>query len=241
MNIMLLLFLSLSTQLASAQKAFMVGGWIHYGRCEKGISTAKHHCHLFDELSPFSYEVNKHGTIWDPFKRKHIYWHDLHKLCKQCGITFVPTIWWTETKVIHEVLSQKEKRAAHIQQILDIVTTHAFDGININYERVSNDDRNAFLSFLETLSTKLHARGLLLYLTIGGRTGDNTIGRIYPHEKKKKHPVQSQFKKLVHVSLNPGKGKDAARFKRVFSECCDQVTVMGYDEWEGPISITPNI
>ena len=234
MNLTLLLFLSLGMHLAFAQKAFMVGGWVHYGRCEKGISTVKHHRHLFDQLSPFSYEVNKRGTIWDPFKRKHVYWQDLHKLCRQYGITFVPTIWWTETKAMHEVLSQKEKRAAHIQQILDIVTTNEFDGININYERVSNDDRNDFLSFVETLSTKLHARGLLLYLTIGGRTGDNTIGIIYPHEKKKKHPVQAQFKKLVHVSLNPGKGKDAERFKRVFSECCDQVIVMGYDEWGRP-------
>lgn len=217
----------------------MVSGWVPYWRCEKAIGTAKHHCHLFDQLSPFSYEVNKLGKLWDPFKRKRIYWQDLHKLCKQYGIAFIPTIWWTETKVIHEVLSHKERRTAHINQILDIVTTNGFDGININYERVSNDDRNAFLSFLEVLSEKLHERGLLLYATIGGRTSDNTIGIVYPHEKKRKHVVQKQFRKLTHVSLNPGKGKDAVRYKRVFSECCDQVTIMGYDEWGRPYKHSP--
>jgi spore germination protein YaaH len=229
-----LLILILAPQLILCQKAFMLGGWVHYGRCEKGIGTARHHLHLFDLLSPFSYEVNKSGIIWDPFKRKKKCWQELHNLCKQHNITFVPTIWWTETKIMHEILSHKEKRNAHIENILEIVDTNGFDGININYERVSNDDRNAFLSFIEDLSKKLHERGLLMHLTIGGRTSDNTISIVYPHEKKIKPVVQKQFKKLIHVSLNPGKGKDAARYKRVYSECCDQVTVMGYDEWGRP-------
>ena len=50
---------------------------------------------------------------------------------------------------------------------------------------------------------------------------------------------RSSLKNLSHVSLNPGKGKDAVRYKRVFSECCDQVTVMGYDEWGRPYKHSP--
>ncbi len=227
-----------------AKKSFMLGGYIPYWRSSNAMNTAKKYTHLFDQISPFSYEVDAQGNIKDPFKHKHLHWREFYHHFKKHNALFVPTIYWTDTRDMHNVFSAKKSRDGHLKQIMDIVIKNSFDGININYERVGGLDRHGYLTFLEELSQELHKRGLVLYISIGGRTGDNTIGVLHPRDrvkqkdewviKKKSYSSLDKQPKRTHVSLNPGKGEDAARYKRIFSQCCDQVIIMGYDEWGRP-------
>ncbi len=218
----------------------MVGGWVPYWRTEAAIEAIKRNCDILDQLSLFSFEVDSKGHIKNPFKRKWHLWPDLYEHCKKKGSVklLVPTIYWTDTQDMHLVLSNKAKRDEHIRQIIDIIVKNNFHGININYERVSVRDREDYLIFLRQLSQMLHKRGLVLYTSIGGRTGDNTIAIIQPNQKPVKHGharhhSQTHHKK-VNVSLNPGTGEDAIRYKKALAECCDQVHIMSYDEWGRP-------
>ena len=236
----------------TAQKSFMLGGWVPYWKAEGAVACVKLHCDVLDQISPFCLEVDASGKIRNTMRRKARLWQELHNFCKKNGKQklFVPTIYWTNTDEMHTVLSNKVKREAHIQSIIDLVLTNKFDGININYERVCSHDREDYLLFLQKLSHELHRRGLVLYTSIGGRTGDNTIGVLHPNHKHKKieptekkqegvrhaHPKKHPLKhpKKCHVSLNPGKGEEAARYKRILVQCCDQIHIMGYDEWGRP-------
>ena len=77
----------------------------------------------------------------------------------------------------------------------------------------------------------------MLHTTIGGRTGDNTIGILYANHAvtsaEAERNLEKQRKK-VHVSLNPGKGESAVRYKKALVECCDCIYIMGYDECGRP-------
>lgn len=231
----------------------MLGGWVPYWKAEDAVTCVKLHCDLLDQISPFCLEVDASGKMRNTLRRKAHLWQDLYNRCKKEGKhkLFVPTIFWTNTDDMHNVLSNKTKRDAHIQSIMDLVLKNKFDGININYERVCSHDREDYLLFLQQLSNELHRRGLVLYTSIGGRTGDNTIGVLHPnHKHKHKEPVKShenpikahsELKKhplkhpnKCHVSLNPGKGEAAQRYKKILVQCCDQIHIMGYDEWGRP-------
>ena len=220
----------------------MIGGWVPYWRTERAIEAIKRNCDILDQLGPFSFEVDAKGNIKNPFKRKWHLWQDLVQECKKRGKPklYVPTIYWTESEDMHNVLSNKSKREEHIRQILEAVLKNNFDGININYERVCSHDREDYITFLRKLSQELHKRGLVLYTSIGGRTGDNTIGVLHPNHHHTKHGHTDlknhtrKHRKKVHISLNPGKGEDAIRYKKALVECCDQIHIMGYDEWGRP-------
>lgn len=240
-----------STLLLSASfinaRSFILGAYVPYWKVESGIHTIKKYCHYLDQISPFSFEINSNGSILNKFKRTSPYWSDLLAFCKKHAIPFVPTIYWTDTEKMHNVLSDKKKRAFHIQCIMDTVLKNNYDGININYERVCSHDRMHYIAFMRTLSEQLHAHKKELHTSIGGRTSDNTIAYVYPGEPqpplskntpslKKKTFAQHADKKprKSHISLNPGKGAEAIAYKKMLAECCDQVHFMGYDEWGKP-------
>lgn len=220
----------------------MLGGWVPYWRCEDAVACAMAHSDILDQISPFCIEVDKKGNIRNTMRRKKHLWDALYAHYKKMGKKkfFVPTIYWTESEDMHTVLSNTDRRNEHIRQIMDFVISNKLDGININYERVCSHDREQYIQFMRKLSQELHSRGLLLYTSIGGRTSDNTIGVLHPNHKHTKHghtPLKqhkSKHKHKVHVSLNPGKGEDAIRYKKALVECCDQIHVMAYDEWGRP-------
>ncbi len=239
-----LLFTCLGVALNSEAHSFMLGAYVPYWKVESGIHTIKKYCDLFDQISPFSFEINKNGSVLDKFRRTYPYWHDIHSHCKKKGVLFVPTIYWTDTEQMHDVLSNPKKREFHIQSIMDTVIKNTFDGININYERVCSHDRKGYIAFMRTLSKRLHAKNLVLYTSIGCRTGDRTIAYVYPgtppapplktasHKTLQDHANKKP--KKSHISLNPGTGAEATEYKRMLAECCDQVNIMGYDEWGKP-------
>ena len=212
---------SLVICIVEAKESFIVGGWIPYWRAADGIQSVKSHISYLNELSPFSYEVDKKGMITDPFARKQKEWDEFFEHCRQKKLKLIPSIFWKDTEAMHAILSNKAARQAHINHILEKITAKKFKGVNLNYERVSGQDRNAFLDFVQELSRRLHAKGLELHFTIEGRTSDRTFSLIRNKE--------------AHDSLggatNPARDLPNHRYKTILSHCCDRVIVMAYDEW----------
>lgn len=227
---------------AHAQKGLMLGGWVPHWRAIGAVEMTKAHWSMLDQISPFSFEVDAHGNVTNPFKGRKRLWQGIQDQCKLDKKLYIPTIFWTKTNTMHGVFSNKAKREEHLRQILDLVLKNKFDGINLNYEKISGNDREGYLLFLQKLSYELHSRGLLLCTSIGGRTGDNTIGVLEPRDyrattahnhKHKGHHHHKNSDKLP-TSLHPGTGEAAARYKKIFEQCFDQVHVMCYDEWGKP-------
>lgn len=191
----------------------MVGGWVPYWRSKAGTTVVHNHLNLFDQISPFAYQVQKDGSIKDTFKPNHVQWQKLSVTCSKHMKLLIPTLSWHATRELHAVLSDKKKRDLHIKRIMNLISSNNLAGININYEQISPHDRNSFLTFLEDLSRKLHDTYKLLHLTLEARTSDTTTHII----NQQRYTSQKN-----------------SRFKTLIARCCDQIIIMGYDEWSIP-------
>lgn len=84
------------------------------------------------------------------------------------GIPVLPTIFGTRTDVFSPA-----KVAAHTTAITDLVVAKGYDGIDIDYEFVWSVPRTSWstlqpqwVTFVQLLATKLHAKGKLLSVTV---------------------------------------------------------------------------
>jgi spore germination protein YaaH len=71
------------------------------------------------------------------------------------------------------VLGTAQSREAHASAIAQLVITKAFDGIDVDYERVPSSSRADFSAFLLTLSHKLHAANKTLSVTVYAKTSES--------------------------------------------------------------------
>ena len=71
------------------------------------------------------------------------------------------------------LLGNATSRDAHINAIVQLVNANAFDGIDIDYERVPTASRADFTAFITSLASKLHASGKKLSVTVYAKTSDS--------------------------------------------------------------------
>lgn len=79
---------------------------------------------------------------------------------------------WDPNRV-NRVISSKAAREQHIAAILNLVREKNFDGIDIDYEALRENQRENFSLFVEELSDALHKEGKILGVAIHPKTGEN--------------------------------------------------------------------
>lgn len=73
---------------------------------------------------------------------------------------------------LHKLLATKEQRTKLAEKITELVTVKMYDGIEINFEPIDSQDRDAFSLFIEELATKLHAEEKLLAVSVYPKTAE---------------------------------------------------------------------
>ncbi len=91
------------------------------------------------------------------------------------GMRVVPSIQngGFDPKRVGAIVNDPAKRQAHIKDIVDIVLSNRYDGIDIDYESLHAADRDSFSTFIEELAAALHANGKLLSVTVHPKTDEN--------------------------------------------------------------------
>jgi spore germination protein len=74
--------------------------------------------------------------------------------------------------LIHQIISTPQMRATHITAIIDLVTSHRWAGIDIDYESLQAADRDAYSAFIRDLATALHQRGKRLSVTVHAKISE---------------------------------------------------------------------
>jgi spore germination protein len=70
------------------------------------------------------------------------------------------------------MLAGSTTREAHAIAIASLVISNAFDGIDVDYERVPTTSRANFTAFVSSLAAKLHAANKKLSVTVYAKTSD---------------------------------------------------------------------
>jgi spore germination protein len=71
------------------------------------------------------------------------------------------------------MLANSTTREAHAGAIATLVISNAFDGIDVDYERVPTSSRANFTAFVSSLAAKLHAANKKLSVTVYAKTSDS--------------------------------------------------------------------
>jgi spore germination protein YaaH len=123
---------------------------------------------LIREVNFFWYELGSNGQIVGSLQTPGA----LEKL-RAAGTRIVPSIMNDfSAERVHTMVSDPQKRSAHIQDLLALVVENGYDGIDIDYESMYAEDRENFTLFIEELAQVFHANGKLLSIAVHAKVDD---------------------------------------------------------------------
>jgi spore germination protein YaaH len=159
---------------AQEPRRFM-SGWLPYWSTQTSTSSFLTNSDVFSDVSPFW-----HDARWDG---SGIYIHNHLSPAAQAaalsglqgnGAKILPSITDGSGKgKMAQTLAAPKKRAAHIDEIVQLVLANGYDGIDLDYEAFAFTDGRAtwadtrpnWVAFVTELAEALHAEGKLLAVT----------------------------------------------------------------------------
>ncbi len=182
-----------------------VSGWIPYWKSSEGTRDAKKHLDTLSEVNPFAFTVTSKGKLKDLAGLSKSTWKKFITTARKDDVLIIPTIMWSDTETMHEILSDEKARTKHIKEIVTMVKKGKYDGVDIDYEGRWLSTKDAFSRFIEELDDAL-PRKTLLSCTVEAQTPPDSLYRTVPTTDV--HPTDLS----------------------VMEEHCDSVKVMTYDQ-----------
>ena len=156
---------------------------IPYWDQRRAFSSFTQNVSVFKHLSLFWYFLDMEGTI-----QKYQYADEDKSIIdfarsNNVEVTAVitnlpetPRTSWDSSRV-EDMLEVEEKRSAHIEDILNLLSNLDFDGVTIDYEEVNPDARNNFTFFISELASELHNQGKKLWIALHPKLGNSSDHR----------------------------------------------------------------
>jgi spore germination protein YaaH len=179
-------------------------GYLPFWDHERGLETIKHNHEVFTEISPFWYTLEESGEII-PFPFSDGWYKDqsMISLLRQEEIKLTPTIanyqdgnWGTA--VVSRIINDSELMRRHIDNIVNLVVSRGYDGIDIDYEALFAHDRDAFSDFIGELASALHAKEKSLSVVVYVKTFDPGYGSAQAYDYAALGRAADQVRLMVY-------------------------------------------
>lgn len=193
----------------AASGSLEIAGWVPYWSVPQGTTDADSHLSQLTEVNPFGYSVKSDGTLSDTMNLSDSSWQSLIRDAHNQNVKVVPTVMWSDTGSIYNILSDPSSRANHINSIVQAVEQNNFDGIDIDYEGKSAETRDSYSAFLTELSAALNKANPKAEL-------DCTI--------EARMPLAARY------SGTPPANIEYANDLPTINKVCDRVRIMTYDQ-----------
>lgn len=121
-------------------------------------------------LTIFAYGVTKEGNLLD------INDSEIIQMTKDFGVAPIMLITLTTNQrifssdVTHSILSSREKQEFLIDNILNMLKTKGYYGLNIDSGYLLLEDKDPFVNFLNLLTTRLNSEGFIVICTLTPQT-----------------------------------------------------------------------
>lgn len=189
-----------------------ISGWIPYWSTEKGTRDARKRLDVLSAVYPFVYTIKSDGTLKENADMDKVAWQRLFREARREGVLVIPTIMTEGGTMLHAILSDEQKRAAHIGKIVEMVERGGYDGVDIDYEAKLVKTRDYFSLFLKELETAL-PEDKMITCAIESRTPADSLYANVPADLKYSND-------LVAIGTY-----------------CDRVAIMGYDQRNADIKL----
>ncbi|MEV5610758.1 glycosyl hydrolase family 18 protein [Streptomyces sp. NPDC052225] len=163
-----------------------VSAWLPYWDQEAAYRNALAHAAQIRTISPFWYET-KSATRVDghPGAGERRIIDGLHAK----GIQVVPTVMeQLKPGALAAIMTSPARRAEHIDALLAVVRSRAYDGIDLDYETIAPTPdatykavRAGYAAFVTGLCARLHAMDKQCFATVTPKTP--ATGRVWDYEK----------------------------------------------------------
>ncbi len=180
---------------APAASVYQATIWAPYvGFLEQ--KTLTDNANVLGEVNFFWYELGADGAI-----RGGVQSAAGVDAARKAGLRMMPSIrnGGFDRERVATIIHDPDRRAAHIDAIVQLVLDNNYDGIDIDYESLSAEDRDAFTAFIEELAAALHARNKLLSTTVHPKTGEGgSWGGPQAQDWAKLGAVSDEFKVMIY-------------------------------------------
>lgn len=141
-------------------------------------NTARTNTPLLTFLAPFSYRINRDGTLSPPPLNQFIEIANENKANSSMVITNLegPSF---NSELVKIILNVKAVQRKLIDHIINIATTEGFQDVHFDFEFIPPEDRNAYEDFLRIMRERLTQIGLLLSTALAPKTSRVQKGLLY--------------------------------------------------------------
>lgn len=140
-------------------------GWIPYWAFDLGIESLKSNSDIIKSVSPVLYSINSSGNL----QKNNIQALALNegmKYIQENNIRLIPTIGSNNFNNTDLLFSDESKYKKNIEDILKEVETNNYDGIDLDYESIHTQHKEAFVNYLTLLADELHKKNKKLSVTV---------------------------------------------------------------------------
>jgi spore germination protein YaaH len=155
---------------AATKAPFYYGVWLPYWQGQNGAQNISQNLDKLDEVSPFSYEIGANGALVDDLSIGNGSWAPWFSAVREDNIKIIPTIADFDGAGIYTMLSNTASRRAEEDRIAALVKAQGFDGIDIDFESMTEATRPYYSLFIEGLAQRLHPAGKELTCSVIART-----------------------------------------------------------------------
>ena len=150
--ILILLALTLLAPTTLA-KEYNVSAWLPNWDEEEAFQSFKDNSQSINVISPFWYHLNDDGTLAPPKDGEN---RDIIQFAKDNNIPIIPTISNSfNGDRVSGIINDPQIKRQSIQNIIDLIREFDYDGIDIDYEGLHSEDKDAFTAFIKDLKEEL--------------------------------------------------------------------------------------
>lgn len=141
-------------------------------------NTARTNTPLLTFLAPFSYRINRDGTLSPPPLNQLMEIANNNQTNSSMVITNLegPSF---NSELVKIVLNVQAVQRKLIDNIINIATTQGFEDVHFDFEFILPEDRNAYEEFLFRMRERLTQVGLLLSTALAPKTSRTQKGLLY--------------------------------------------------------------
>lgn len=126
------------------------------------LASLKKHYQKIDILIPQAYTINEQGEINKEIEP------ELYEFAVKHSIKIMPLVTNTQfnRETAHQFLSNTDAQTKALKTIVDLCKQNHFYGIQLDFERINIEDRDALTRFYERAANELHKNGFLISFAI---------------------------------------------------------------------------
>lgn len=154
-------------------------GWIPYWDQAVATESFKQNVTELDYISLFWYKIDENGklgayegTVEDKSIIEFAHNNNVKVLALVANLSESGDGTWDHERV-DKVISNKDAREKHIDELVDLVEKNNFDGIDIDYEALKSYQKDDFSLFIQELSRELHKKDKILGVAIHPKTSED--------------------------------------------------------------------